>query len=58
MLNKIKLLVKKTIFNIFALLSKTKIGGYAYEQILNLAMDSTQSLTHNQTQLVSPFRIA
>ena len=52
MLNKIKLLAKKTILNIFALLSKTKIGGYAYEQILNLAMDSTQSLTHNQTQLV------
>ena len=52
MLNKIKLLAKKTILNIFVLLSKTKIGGYAYEQILNLAMDSTQSLTHNQTQLV------
>jgi len=52
MLNKIKLLAKKTILNIFVLLSKTKIGGYAYEQILNLAMDSTQSLTHNQTHLV------
>ena len=52
MLNKIKLLAKKTILNIFVLLSKTKIGGFAYEQILNLAMDSTQSLTHNQTQLV------
>ena len=52
MLNKIKLLAKKTILNIFALLSKTKIGGYAFEQILNLAMDSTQSLTHNQTQLI------
>ena len=52
MLNKIKLLAKKTILNIFVLLSKTKIGGYAYEQIFNLAMDSTQSLTHNQTQLV------
>ena len=52
MLNKIKLLAKKLILNIFVLLSKTKIGGYAYEQILNLALDSTQSLTHNQTQLV------
>ena len=38
--------------SIFALLSKTKIGGFAFEQILNSAMDATQSLTHNQTHLV------
>jgi len=49
---KFKRLAKKTILDFFALLSKTKIGGYAFEQILNLAMDATQSLTHNQTQLV------
>ena len=49
---KIKLLAKKTILNIFALLNKTKIGGYAFQQILNSAMDATQSLTHNQTQLL------
>ena len=52
MLNKIKSLAKKTILSIFALLSKTKIGGYAFEQILSSAMDATQSLTHNQTHLV------
>ena len=52
MLNKIKSLAKHTILSIFALLSKTKIGGYAFEQILSSAMDATQSLTHNQTQLV------
>lgn len=51
MLNIIKQLVKALISGTVNLLGKTKVGGYAFDQMLNTAMNSTQSLTHRQTQL-------
>lgn len=51
MLDMIRKIVKKIISSTVRLLGKTKIGGYVFDQILNTAMNATQSLSHRQTQL-------
>jgi FkbM family methyltransferase len=52
MRNSIKNFVKKIISSTVALLGKTKVGGFAFDQVLNSVMQTTQSLTHRQTLLV------
>lgn len=51
MLNSIKHLLKKTISNTVSLMGETKVGGYAFDQVLNSAMETKQTITHRQIQL-------
>jgi FkbM family methyltransferase len=51
MVKTVKHLVKSLISSIVNLLGKTKAGSYAFDQMLNTAMNATQSLTHRQTRL-------
>lgn len=51
MLSNIKQLIKKIISSTVGLLGKTKVGGYAFDQVLNSAMEAKQTITHRQTQL-------
>ena len=51
MLKAIKQLVKTLFSGAVNLLGKTRAGSYAIDQMLNIAMHSTQSLTHRQTHL-------
>ncbi len=32
-------------------MGETKIGSYAFDQVLNFAMEAKQMITHHQTQL-------
>lgn len=51
MLKSIKQIVKRILFSTVNLLGKTKIGSYIFDQILNTAMQATQSITHRQIYL-------
>jgi len=47
-----KKLIKTFVANFVRLISKTKFGAYGFEQVLNTAMQVTQSVKHGQTELV------
>lgn len=51
MRNSIKRFVKNVISSTVSLLGKTKVGNFAFEQVLNSAMEAKQIITHRQTQL-------
>lgn len=59
MRNSIKNFVKEIISSTVALLGKTRVGSFAFDQILTSAMDAKQTLIHHQTQLTfaTPNRI-
>jgi len=52
MLNKLKIFIKALVADFVRLISKTKLGAYGFEQVLNTAMQVTQSVKHGQTELV------
>ena len=52
MLKKLKIFIKTLVADFVRLISKTKIGVYGFEQVLNTAMQATQSVKHGQTELV------
>jgi FkbM family methyltransferase len=49
---KIKQIAKAIIISTTNLLRKTKIGSFVFEQVLNSAMDSKQSITHGNSHFV------
>ena len=52
MLKKLKIFIKTLVADFVRLISKTKIGAYGFEQVLNTAMQVTQSVKHGQMELV------
>jgi FkbM family methyltransferase len=52
MLKKLKIFIKTLVRDFVRLISKTKIGSYGFEYVLNTAMHVSQSVKHNQTELV------
>ena len=52
MLKNFKKFIKTLVANFVRLISKTKLGVYGFEQVLNTAMQMTQSVKHGQTELV------
>lgn len=51
MLKTIKKFIKGLIVCTVDILGKTRFGGYAFELVLNTAMQATQTLSHRQTEL-------
>lgn len=49
---KIKLIAKTIIASTTNFLRKTKLGDFVFEQVLNSAMDSKQSITHGNSHFV------
>jgi hypothetical protein len=52
MLKKLKIFLKALVAYFVRLISKTKLGAYGFEIVLNTAMWVTQPVTHGQTKLV------
>ena len=50
-MNKIKQWIKKILNQTVRIISKTKVGGYFFELVLNQAMGTTQTIVHNGTKL-------
>jgi hypothetical protein len=49
---KLKIFIKTLVAGFVLLISRTKIGAYGFEQVLNTVMQVTQSVKHVQKDLV------